>query len=241
MKFYKGSKESPNLDLHVHKMDSHPWIQWNHTWVFPLVSKVDSLSVSSWYAKDNQEVLSLLSIYEVKKLFFFAKRLPQRMVVPIVAQPCLHLETIMVEHSAFVKDHIAHALFDSLRCLWVNSRVKTLVIVLATDEASTFNPVYEQLLQSGIDKSFSLLKVSFQREGTKLRSGKAAASREVKNYLSRNRLYLKRCQTAATIFLTKRIIERQIDPNVYKIIARMVWETRGTKEWNRKKKKAGTK
>jgi hypothetical protein len=51
-------------------------------------------------------------------------------------------------------------------------------------------------------------------------------------FLIRNRECRRTCQSVAMIFLANRFKkERLIDPNVCKVIAAMIWETRGTEIW----------
>jgi hypothetical protein len=57
--------------------------------------------------------------------------------------------------------------------------------------------------------------------------------RKIETLIDRNKMNRRRCKQAASAFLSpgfKRL--KRFDPNLCKLIARMIWQTRGTKVWS---------
>lgn len=211
--------------------------KWNDLETIRLLGQVDTLEAAFWYANENQDVLSLLANLKVKTISMYWKKLPNRMLTPLVDKPCLSLKTIMISRMSFNEGFIRHSVFDSLRCLWVNSKVKILVIMMSDDNASNGEQVYKQLVTSGIERSFSLLHVRFKFCNRYVKQKKGKFHDKVRRHLSLNMKSLENCRIATILFLARPIGGSRIAVDVRKTVASMIWSTRGTKGWSLDKPK----
>ena len=83
-----------------------------------------------------------------------------------------------------------------------------------------------------LQNNYSVREIVFKTPDGRELSGYLPYAYVLATQLERNRACFKKCQTACTILLSKRIArEKQISFEVCKIIASMIWETRGTKLW----------
>jgi hypothetical protein len=199
--------------------------------------QIDTLEVpgwqSMWHDGNTISILNLCAMYGVKRLYL-GKSFNR---CNIGATPCLYsfkLDTIVFEYSCCYFPMNFGSVFKL-------TQVKTIVVRLGNltlHITELMKKIMRDFLaEMWFEENYSVtLIVWILGEGADA-SGELPPVYEfyrskMESFLERNRVCRKTCQTVAMIFLAKRLKkERQIDPNVCKVIAEMIWETRGTKIW----------
>ena len=88
------------------------------------------------------------------------------------------------------------------------------------------------VINKHLDHNHSIVKIEYGNESILEQPPFDEHWDYIRMIIERNKDSLERCRKACIIFLTPRLKkERRIDPNVCKLIASMIWETRGTSAW----------
>ena len=126
---------------------------------------------------------------------------------------------------------------SNLELLFEHTNVSTISLQRWKDDPTSFHVFLWCLRQYKVlDNNYSILRIDYSYPEDTIRSNNDLAERKyVDDIFARNQACFKKCQTACTILLTKRLRkEIRIDRDVCKIIASMIWKTRGMKLWQSK-------
>lgn len=148
-----------------------------------------------------------------------------------------HLESIDVKFNG-------NYLPDVMSNLMEATRVRTIRFILIDMPVSAYQIAMYTIAitmetKEWLLRNYSVRTITFKHDSRKeeilMQEPYSPAWKEMQNCLERNRNCVKRCQTACTIFLAKKLRkEIRIGRDVCQIITAMIWETRGGSEWKPK-------